>query len=67
MKKRFNVTIDENLIKEIDTEADRLGQSRSSFLSMAASTYINQKNVMQNFTRMLTDYEKAMGNSDEIK
>ena len=60
MKKRFNVTIDEDLIVEIDNLADKLGQSRSAFLSMAAATYIQQTNTMQNLPRLLTDFEKSM-------
>lgn len=58
MKKRFNVTIDENLINDIDEAADKLGQSRSAFLSMAAATYIQQSTVVQNLPRLIDELEK---------
>ena len=60
MKKKINITIDEKLLSEIDVIADELGMSRSSFLSMAGKTYINQANVMHNMPRMLNDVEKMM-------
>lgn len=60
MKKKINITIDEKLLSEIDVIADELGMSRSSFLSMAGKTYINQTNVMHNMPRMLNDVEKLM-------
>lgn len=45
MKQRINVSVDERLLEKIDFLADFLGQSRSSFMSLAAATYIQQYEV----------------------
>lgn len=58
MKKRFNVTIDEDLVEQIDNIANTLGQSRSSFLSMAAATYIQQFTVIKELPKIVTAAEK---------
>lgn len=47
MKQRINVSVDTRLLEKIDMLADFLGQSRSSFMSLAAATYIQQYNVSE--------------------
>lgn len=58
MKKRFNIMIDEKLVEKIDEYAETLGQSRSSFLSMAAATYINQQETINMLPRLVSAAEK---------
>lgn len=58
MKERVNVTVDVDLLKEIDKIADKLGQSRSSFLCLAAATYIQQSETVNMLPKLIDAYNK---------
>lgn len=58
MKKKINITVDEKLLSEFDVVADELGMSRSSFLSMAGKTYIQQNTMIQQLPRLLNESER---------
>lgn len=53
MKQRINLSVDGELLKEIDVLADKLGQSRSAFMCMAAATYIQQYTTMRDLPTLI--------------
>lgn len=53
MKQRINVSVDGELLKEIDMLADKLGQSRSAFMCMASATYIQQYTTMRDLPTLI--------------
>lgn len=60
MKKPVNIMIDEDLLKSIDEHSEKLGTSRSAFMSMASATYIQQSEVMANLPALMKLYETEM-------
>jgi len=56
---RINVTINDELLQKIDEYAKSKYMSRSAFLALAADTYINQANVMDNLPALVKLYEQA--------
>lgn len=65
MKQRINVSVDERLLERIDNLADFLGQSRSSFMSLAAATYIQQYNVSEGLGNLSKITENQQETSQE--
>ena len=55
---RLNITINDELLEKIDEYAKSKYMSRSAFLAMAADTYINQANVMDNLPVLVKLYEQ---------
>jgi len=58
MKERINITVDKDLLKQIDEKADKLGQTRSSFLCLAAATYIEQSDAVNMLPKLLDAYNR---------
>lgn len=58
---RLNITINDELVKKIDAFAKSKYMSRSAFLALAADTYINQSNVMDNLPALVKLYEQELG------
>ena len=57
---RANITIPDELMQKIDEYAKARYMTRSAFLAMAANTYINQENVMENLPALVKLYEREM-------
>lgn len=62
---RLNISINDDLLQKIDEYAKSKYMSRSAFLSMAADTYINQANVMDNLPALMKLYEQEQQKSDK--
>lgn len=58
---KINITINEELLHKIDEFAKSKYMTRSAFLAMAADTYINQSNVMDNLPVLVKLYEQELG------
>lgn len=58
MKERVNVTVDVDLLKQIDEIAKKLSQSRSSFMCLAAATYIQQSDTVNMLPKLIDAYNK---------
>ena len=59
---RINVTINDELLQKIDEYAKSKYMTRSAFLALAADTYINQANVMENLPALVKLYEQEKAN-----
>ena len=61
---RFQISMDENLMKKVDEAAKSAGLSRSGFMSLAASDYISAKEkapkVSEAFLKMATLIDQRM-------
>lgn len=61
---RFQISMDENLMKKVDEEAKSAGLSRSGFMSLTASEYIKAKvnapKVSEAFVKMATMIDQRM-------
>ena len=55
---RVTITINDELMKEIDEYADSIYMPRSTFLAMAAKTYIDQQKVIHYMPEMMEIYKK---------
>ena len=55
---KVTVTINDDLMKEIDEYADSIYMPRSTFLALAAKTYIDQQKVMKLMPDMVEMYKK---------
>ena len=56
---RLSITINDELLQKIDEYAKSKYMSRSAFLALAADTYINQANVMDNLPALVKLYEQS--------
>lgn len=43
MAKKIMISLDENVIERLDSEAKKIGLSRSAFITTALGEYINQR------------------------
>lgn len=61
---RFQISMDESLLKKVDDYAKSAGLSRSGFMSLAASDYISAKEkapkVSEAFLKMATLIDQRM-------
>jgi metal-responsive CopG/Arc/MetJ family transcriptional regulator len=55
---RLSISINDDLVQKIDEYAKSKYMSRSAFLALAADTYINQSNVMENLPALMKLYEQ---------
>ena len=62
---KINITINDELLKEIDEYADSIYMPRSTFLALAAKTYIDQQKVINLMPDMVEMYKKEAGRVQE--
>lgn len=67
MKQRINITVDKDILRQIDELADKLGHTRSSFFNMAAITYMEQRETINMLPKLLDAYKKAEQEQIQIK
>ena len=65
MKERINISVDTELLKEIDAISEKLGQSRSAFMALAAATYIQQYTVMRDLPTLINLYQNQQETNQE--
>jgi len=64
--KKINITINDELLQKIDEFAKSKYMTRSAFLALAADTYMNQSNVLENLpvlVKLFEEQEKAKENN----
>ena len=68
---RLNVTMKENLVKQIDKAAKEMGVSRSAFLALAAAKMIKEDKMVENIpelidaVRMIVEHDKSNNDGSE--
>jgi metal-responsive CopG/Arc/MetJ family transcriptional regulator len=62
---KIQISIDEKLVKRIDDYASKNYMSRSGFISLATSQYLNQNDVLSLFQE-LTIAVRKIGNTGNI-
>ena len=68
---RLNITMKENLVKQIDKVSKEMGVSRSAFLALAAAKMIKEDKMVENIpelidaVRMIVEHDKSNNDGSE--
>lgn len=65
--RRINLTLHDSIVKEIDKKATSLNLSRSAFISMCVTQYLNADKVLTEFPQMMALLEQGMKDIKELK
>lgn len=65
--RRVNLTLHDSIVKDIDKKAASLNLSRSAFISMCVTQYLNADKVLTEFPQMMQMLQKGMADLEELK
>lgn len=65
--RRINMTLHDSIVKQIDKKANSLNLSRSAFISMCVTQYLNADKVLTEFPQMMQMLQKGMEDLEELK
>ena len=58
MKKKINITLDDVLVEQLDSLAEKLHLSRSAVISVSLSEYLEKKTVLENWPQFVEAISK---------
>lgn len=64
---RVNLVMNPDVVKQIDFEADKLCISRSAYINMAVTTYLQQQQVVRDMPNVIDALKSAQAKLDEFK
>jgi len=65
--KRVGIIMPEHLVNEIDKQARSLNLSRSSYITMVVTQYLEQRTVMATLENLIDEFKNEKEKSDTVE